>query len=502
MKPAQESQRCPECGARTSEAATICPRCGRSLGIREPECCPVCGARCDQVEARCPICGAERQHSTAPHVSAFVAVALGLLALALVVLLGARLRPWRNADINPDALVAAAMGRLGNTSTQPGAAQPTATAQPTMTPTVEPTRKPTATPSPTLAPTMTVAPTDEPDLPAEGAPTVHVVAQGDTPLGIASQYGITLAALLDANGLDEDAVLAIGQELTVPGGVGGGEGQPAVVRAEPVIHVVISGDTLLAIARDYDVDLDDILKANGLTERSVLSVGQELEIPVAQGTPAPAAAGTATQAPAPGRTPLPSPTPTERPAVIVHTVAKGDTLGQIGVMYGVSSAEIAAVNGIRTTTVLSIGQELIIPGVTPEPTATSTATPTVAASPTPTAGALSMAASAPTTRFKYRTPELLTPRQRDVVPAADGAPLLTWVSVGILEKDEWYRLRVWPTSGKVDPQVYWTTTTCWRPELEPGVEYAWQVQVATRSDEGEIATQLSGVSDRYTFRLE
>ena len=497
----QTSRRCPECHTRTSDSATICPACGRALTSREPECCPVCGARCDDVEARCPICGAERERSAAPRVSSFAATALGLVALALVIVIGLRLRPWRNASIDPDALVAAAVGRAGPTLSLAQGAQgvPTSTLEPTLTPTGTPTTQPTPTLTPSMAPTMTPAATAELQESTDSW-AVHVVARGDTPLGIALKYNVTLEALLLANGLDDDDVLSIGQELVVPSGVGGAE--PVAAPAEPVIHEVASGDTLLAIARRYGVDLDDILEANGLSERSVLRVGQELEIP---GTLAPAAATSAPVAvtPTPARTTLPSPMPTERPAVITHTVAKGDTLGQIGLMYGVSSDAIAAANGIRTSTVLSIGQQLVIPGVEPEPTATPTALPTATSTPTPAAvEVLSAAAANSTPRFKYGAPELLTPRHGEALSDEGGLPLLTWVSVGILEKNEWYRLRVWPTSGKVDPQVFWVTTTSWRPTLEPGVEYAWQVQVASRTLEGEIDTQLSEISSRYTFTFE
>lgn len=60
------------------------------------------------------------------------------------------------------------------------------------------------------------APTPTPP-PASDDPNVHIVQSGDTPLGIAFQYDVTLEALEEANGgpgsLD---VLQIGQEVRLP----------------------------------------------------------------------------------------------------------------------------------------------------------------------------------------------------------------------------------------------------------------------------------------------
>jgi nucleoid-associated protein YgaU len=44
-------------------------------------------------------------------------------------------------------------------------------------------------------------------------------------------------------------------------------------------HVVRSGETLSAIADQYDVTVDDIARANGITNPNRLRVGQELVIP-------------------------------------------------------------------------------------------------------------------------------------------------------------------------------------------------------------------------------
>lgn len=48
----------------------------------------------------------------------------------------------------------------------------------------------------------------------------------------------------------------------------------------PVIHLVQSGDTLFGIALEYGVTVDGLLRANGLAESDILSIGQALVIPL------------------------------------------------------------------------------------------------------------------------------------------------------------------------------------------------------------------------------
>jgi membrane-bound lytic murein transglycosylase D len=62
---------------------------------------------------------------------------------------------------------------------------------------------------------VTVAPM-EPGSGATGGSRVHLVRRGDTLSSIASQYGVTLSALRDANGLTSTSVIKAGTRLTIP----------------------------------------------------------------------------------------------------------------------------------------------------------------------------------------------------------------------------------------------------------------------------------------------
>jgi LysM repeat protein len=82
------------------------------------------------------------------------------------------------------------------------------------TPTVLPTLVPQVL---TPAPTNTPAPT--------ATPAVHVVQPGDTLLGIALQYGVSLEELYQVNGVLKPELLQIGQSIVIP--VPGSVGKPA-----------------------------------------------------------------------------------------------------------------------------------------------------------------------------------------------------------------------------------------------------------------------------------
>jgi LysM repeat protein len=74
----------------------------------------------------------------------------------------------------------------------------------------------------------------------------------------------------------------------------------------PLIHIVQAGDTLGTISGLYDVSLDDIMAENGLTNANIISIGQQIIIPIG---------GVSTAVPPPTAVPeepvLPTPVPTE-----------------------------------------------------------------------------------------------------------------------------------------------------------------------------------------------
>ena len=89
------------------------------------------------------------------------------------------------------------------------------------------------------------------------------------------------------------------------------------VEEGPTIHVVQSGDSLTALSQRYDVSIQDIADANGMNINDFLSVGQELIIPIG-GLAEATAVPTEPPAPDTIPTPIPTAAPPEQGEAIVE----------------------------------------------------------------------------------------------------------------------------------------------------------------------------------------
>ncbi len=67
-------------------------------------------------------------------------------------------------------------------------------------------------------------------------------------------------------------------------------------------------------------------------------------------------------------TPQPTPIPTSAPAGYEYEVVEGDTLSSIASRFGLTVEQLLAVNPLADPGSLSIGQVILIPGLTPAPT--------------------------------------------------------------------------------------------------------------------------------------
>jgi murein DD-endopeptidase MepM/ murein hydrolase activator NlpD len=116
--------------------------------------------------------------------------------------------------------------------------------------------------------------------PQQGDQQVYVVQAGDTLLAIAARFGVTVEAILAANGLDDANYIVVGQELVIPAPVEENAAPPAATaRPDAQVYVVQAGDTLGQIATHFGVTVEELMQINGLTNPDYLAVGQELLIP-------------------------------------------------------------------------------------------------------------------------------------------------------------------------------------------------------------------------------
>jgi LysM repeat protein len=133
-----------------------------------------------------------------------------------------------------------------------------------------------------------------PDHPQAQGQIIHVVRPGENLFRIALRYGTTVDAIVAANGLANRRLIHVGQRLAIPRGAGSPPttGQPTTSSGT---HVVQRGDTLSAIALRHGVTVWALVQANGLSNANLIYAGQRLAIPGTSAivpSPSPAAANT------------------------------------------------------------------------------------------------------------------------------------------------------------------------------------------------------------------
>lgn len=182
-----------------------------------------------------------------------------------------------------------------------------------------------ATPSdaaPTGAPPLAAETTDPLPTAQPDGSIVYTVAPGDTLLGIAHRFDLSLTDLLAYNQMTGQEILSIGRPLVVgqsalPEGASPlpGFSQARVLEGGEIVHRVASGDTPGGIAFLYNLTLEELYELNGINGETLLQIGQELII---GRQPQPAATGASVNTPPSevGVIPSPaavSPSPTVEP---------------------------------------------------------------------------------------------------------------------------------------------------------------------------------------------
>ena len=194
----------------------------------------------------------------------------------------------------------------------------------------------------------------------------HTIRVGETLGAIAESYGVSLYDLQKLN----DAwsfIIYPGQELAIPAG-----GEPPdedevdapskpeipqlfapapAATAMPDTHTVQAGETLFSIARKYDLAVDLLMSANGISDPRRVHSGLVLRLSNLNAPAASPASSPTDTAPA-----APADSARER-----YTVQPGESLSTIGNKLGMSWLAIAAINGINDPDTLYAGAVLQVP---------------------------------------------------------------------------------------------------------------------------------------------
>jgi LysM repeat protein len=112
-----------------------------------------------------------------------------------------------------------------------------------------------------------------------GKPDSYTLQKGEFPYCIARRFNVNPNELLRANNLTKDVTIQPGTTLKLPKSDRNYPGSRKL-RDHPTTYTVKSGDTVFSIACIFgDADPNAIAYANNLVEPYELSVGQELYIP-------------------------------------------------------------------------------------------------------------------------------------------------------------------------------------------------------------------------------
>jgi LysM repeat protein len=196
-----------------------------------------------------------------PRVIGFLAGFAGVTTIGVVLLVA-----WgilSNGSPTP-TLVPSAVPVAERVTVVPSATGEEVTPSPTSdTPSSAPTLPSPTEPLPTPSPTRTES-------------IEYTVRDGDTLFGIALAHGVSVETLQAANDLTGETIVP-GQVLIIPPGPL--PTPTSYVEGDAIVHTVSSGETLIGIAKQYSVTVELIQTANDL-ESEIIQPGWELRIPV------------------------------------------------------------------------------------------------------------------------------------------------------------------------------------------------------------------------------
>ncbi|GAB4510195.1 MAG: hypothetical protein OHK0046_06520 [Anaerolineae bacterium] len=125
---------------------------------------------------------------------------------------------------------------------------------------------------------------------------------------------------------------------------------PVIVeRPDEATYVVQRGDTLGKIARQFNTTVSALAAENGITNPSLILVGQVLRVP--SGTVVPSITPTAQP-----------PTATTAPSGSTYTVKRGESLYRIAARFDTTVTALVELNNIANPNIIFTGQVLRLPG--------------------------------------------------------------------------------------------------------------------------------------------
>jgi LysM repeat protein len=172
---------------------------------------------------------------------------------------------------------------------------------------------------------------------------IHEIAVGDNLTNVAQRYNVKPADLAAYNQILDFNHVVIGQKLRIPP-VGMTITEPAQAIQEAVpgfdgYHVVRIGESLGAIARQYNMTMEELMALNDITEPNIIRMGTMLRL----------------------REDIAPPKNATQPELdeVIHEVERGESLSEIAAAYSTTVEQIMVDNDL-TSEEVRVGQELSI----------------------------------------------------------------------------------------------------------------------------------------------
>ncbi len=188
---------------------------------------------------------------------------------------------------------------------------------------------------------------------AASQPESYVVQSGDTLIGTANRFGLSVTQLATYNNLSSRADLLRGQKLwLVPGKVTAPATTPAAPSTKPTKssaatknYKVKPGDGLIALSRQFNVPTTTLATLNNIRTTDSLYVGQNLKVPAnVDFTTAPTTSNSVASSTSSSTSSNTTASSSNSVATTSYKVKSGDTLIGIANSVGISPEELAAVN--------------------------------------------------------------------------------------------------------------------------------------------------------------
>lgn len=194
----------------------------------------------------------------------------------------------------------------------------------------------------------------------------HEIRRGETISGIASRYGVSQYAIMEANNLSRSARIYAGRTIIVPVPLDReyAESKSKSNReyhAEGSVYTVRAGDTMWDIAKAFGTSVDALRRINYIERGSRIYVGQKLRIP-SDAVYVRQASQSDSKSYASANDDPPDDGSSSTATVRTHKVRAGDTLWDIARRYGTTTSQLRAMNGLTRSSRIYPGQILKVAG--------------------------------------------------------------------------------------------------------------------------------------------